>query len=288
MIKVDKEFESLIPPLSEDEFRQLEENCVKEGIRDALVVWKVPNGDQILVDGHNRWKISAKHGGIPFQIKEMKFDLREDAIAWIIRNQFGRRNLSPYHRGLLALRLEPIAKAEAKKRQGTRTDKGNIVQNSARSRDEVAKVAGVSHDTIRKIKAIEESDRNDVKEACKSGDISINQGYREIIMQKLPKNPIREMERQAEERHEEFDPSAKTVSFDDIRQDKEDRVTIGRRAYIEICNSVKSLDAYALIKTESVKAIPDALEKTKLEHFRMMLMRASGDITKILMLMEEK
>jgi len=142
-IRIDKEFESLIPPLSDDEFKQLEENCVKEGIRDALVVWKVPNGDQILVDGHNRMKISAKHGGIPFQIKEMSFNLREDAIAWIIRNQFGRRNLSAYDRSLLAIKLEPIEKAEAKKRQGSRTDKGNIPQKSAESRDEIAKIAGV-------------------------------------------------------------------------------------------------------------------------------------------------
>lgn len=118
--------------------------------------------------------------------------------------------------------------------------------------------------------------------------LSRNAVINQIVSDTKPKNPIKEMERQAEERHEEFNPSAKTVSFDDIRQDKEDRMTIGRRAYIEICNSVKALDAYALLKNESVKAIPDALEKTKLEHFRMMLMRASGDITKILLLMEEK
>lgn len=118
--------------------------------------------------------------------------------------------------------------------------------------------------------------------------LSRNAVINQIVSDTKPKNPIREMERQAEERHEEFNPSAKTVSFNDIRQDKEDRVTIGRRAYIEICNSVKALDAYALLKNESVKAIPDALEKTKLEHFRMMLMRASGDITKILVLMEGK
>lgn len=118
--------------------------------------------------------------------------------------------------------------------------------------------------------------------------LSRNAVIQQIVNDTKPKNPIKEMERQAEERHEEFNPSAKTVSFDDIRQDKEDRMTIGRRAYIEICNSVKALDAYALLKNESVKAIPDALEKTKLEHFRMMLMRASGDITKILVLMEGK
>ena len=128
-----------------------------------------------------------------------------------------------------------------------------------------------------------------LKKAEEKKEVPTSSGaLREITLRKMPKNPVREMERKAEERHEEFDPSAKTVSFDDIRQDKEDRVTIGRRAYIEICNSVKALDAYALLKNESVKAIPDALEKTKLEHFRMMLMRASGDITKILVLMEGK
>ena len=128
-----------------------------------------------------------------------------------------------------------------------------------------------------------------LKKAEEKKEVPTSSGaLREITLRKMPKNPVREMERKAEERHEEFDPSAKTVNFDDIRQDKEDRVTIGRRAYIEICNSVKALDAYALLKNESVKAIPDALEKTKLEHFRMMLMRASGDITKILVLMEGK
>ena len=53
---------------------------------------------------------------------------------------------------ILALQLKPILASEAKKRQGTRTDLvgENIVQNSAlsKTRDELAKIAGVSHDTI--------------------------------------------------------------------------------------------------------------------------------------------
>jgi hypothetical protein len=61
-------------------------------------------------------------------------------------------------RAKLALRLEPIIKEKAKERQGTRNDL-NIVQKSApsiknKSRDELAKIAGVSHDTIEKVKFI--------------------------------------------------------------------------------------------------------------------------------------
>ena len=108
-IRIDKEFESLIPPLTDEEFKQLEENIVREGIRDPLVVWHVPNGDDILVDGHNRFEISAKHGGIPFQIKRMTFDLREDAIIWIILNQF--YNLKNAH---IRLGLRKCAKNNSK------------------------------------------------------------------------------------------------------------------------------------------------------------------------------
>ena len=71
-ITIDKEFESLIPPLSAEEFQQLEENCVKEGIRDALITW---NG--ILVDGHNRFKIAAKHG-LHWNEKRMEFADRDE------------------------------------------------------------------------------------------------------------------------------------------------------------------------------------------------------------------
>ena len=37
-IRIDKEFESLIHTLSYDEFKQIAENCLKEGIRDEQIV----------------------------------------------------------------------------------------------------------------------------------------------------------------------------------------------------------------------------------------------------------
>jgi ParB-like chromosome segregation protein Spo0J len=55
-IVIDPEFESLIPPLSADEFKQLEANIQRDGCTDPLTVW---NG--ILVDGHTRYKICQKH-----------------------------------------------------------------------------------------------------------------------------------------------------------------------------------------------------------------------------------
>ena len=290
-IRIDKEFESLIPPLSDDEFKQLEENCVKEGIRDALVVWKVPNGDQILVDGHNRMKISAKHGGIPFQVKEMSFNLREDAIAWIIRNQFGRRNLSAYDRSVLALKLKPMIVKEAKKRQGSRTDKGNIPQKSAESRDEIAKIAGVSHDTIHKVKVIESSGREDIKQAIKSGDMSINQGYRDIKgFSKTNRQAQKELIDSVKQEREEFkeQKSDGVVSFSDAVRDKENAEFLAQELYRRCMRLGSQIDIFCMEVNEKevhlaeeLKPLSDA-EKQRLrwqfESWRNKLLQLLGEL----------
>ena len=415
-IRIDKEFESLIPPLSDDEFKQLEENCVKEGIRDALVVWKVPNGDQILVDGHNRMKISAKHGGIPFQIKEMSFNLREDAIAWIIRNQFGRRNLSLFDRGELALKLKPILAKEAKERMTNapqkkaerkkaidkiwqehdvdtarvlvaqkreefgREDRAETMadekyiyfarfgndqlkvgssicpedrvrqlsvscpgirlveaipfgagaekhENSIKKKygqyrvgnecyqcpDEIlsemiaftkkeaarksntdyelAKVAGVSHDTIHKVETIVNSARDDIKEAVKSGEMSINQGYREIKgLNKTNKQAQKELIDSVKQEREEFkeQKSDGVVSFSDAVRDKENAEFLAQELYRRCMRLGSQIDIFCMEVNEKevhlaeeLKPLSDA-EKQRLrwqfESWRNKLLQLLGEL----------
>lgn len=175
-LEIDPEFKNLIPPLSPDEYKQLEENLINEGCRDSLVVW-----EGVIIDGHNRYEICNREL-IPFGVKEMYFDERGEVIEWIIRNQFGRRNMPAYTRGVLALRLEDEIKARAKVNQGSRNDL-NIPQKSAKStetRKEVAKIAGVSHDTISKVKVIEEKATPEQKEALHTGKKKINTVFRDV------------------------------------------------------------------------------------------------------------
>ena len=109
-LKIDPEFQSQIPPLTDDEFKQLEENILKEGkLLSPLIVW-----NNTLVDGHNRYAILQKHPEIYFSTMPLRFENREEAIAWICRNQLGRRNLSPEQKRYLpsasaseALKLSP-------------------------------------------------------------------------------------------------------------------------------------------------------------------------------------
>ena len=178
-MKIDVEFQSLIPPLTYEEKKMLEESILSEGCRDAIVVW-----NDTIIDGHNRYEICTKHG-IPFETVSREFEDRNDVIEWIIKNQFGRRNLPMHERARLALRLKPVIaeKAREKQHSGINQYTHSLPQNSAKpsipieTRDEIAKAAGVSHDTIAKVEKIEEAAPAPVVQASRKGDISVNAAY---------------------------------------------------------------------------------------------------------------
>ena len=177
-----KELEVLIPPLTSEEFKQLERNILEEGIRDPLVTW---NG--ILVDGHNRYRIAQEYD-IDFVTVEKEFTDMNAVKEWMINNQFGRRNLNNYQRSVLALQLEDVFKAKAKENlvlsgenygKGTQISAYPIIQK-VETRQEIAKVANVSHDTISKVKKIEATASPEIKAKVSTGQISINEAYKEI------------------------------------------------------------------------------------------------------------
>ena len=90
-LTIDPEFASKIPPLREEELKQLEENILADGVViNPLIVW---NG--VIVDGHNRYCILQQHPEIQFTTYNKEFPDRYAAISWICKNQLGRRNLTP-------------------------------------------------------------------------------------------------------------------------------------------------------------------------------------------------
>jgi len=117
-MKIDKDFQALLPTLSEQECNLLTESILNEGIRDPIVIWQE---EQILLDGHNRLKIylenKQKLNNNELPIRELSFSNKEDAKLWIIMNQLGRRNLTTerrkYYLGILY---------NKEKQQGQRTD----------------------------------------------------------------------------------------------------------------------------------------------------------------------
>lgn len=148
-LRIDPEFESRIPPLTDDEFKQLEENILADGvIINPIIVW-----DGVIVDGHNRFRIVEKHPHITFTTCEREFNDRHDALAWICKNQLGRRNLTFQQKKYL---IGKQFEAE-KQRQGTnnqyvqaKSEKCQLgtFQNSVDTAERIAQENGIGRRSV--------------------------------------------------------------------------------------------------------------------------------------------
>lgn len=96
-LRIDPEFEALIPPLAGDELTRLAKSLEAEGMRDPILVWREPGAPKkqppTIVDGHNRYKI-AHDLGISYTTCKLHLKDRAAVKAWILANQIARRNLS--------------------------------------------------------------------------------------------------------------------------------------------------------------------------------------------------
>ncbi len=96
-LKIDPEFSAQILPLSFEELQQLEMNMIRDRkLTDPIIVW-----NKTILDRHNRYNILRKHSFIEYEIKEMEFSSRQEALIWICNHQLGRRNLTPERRKYL-------------------------------------------------------------------------------------------------------------------------------------------------------------------------------------------
>jgi hypothetical protein len=188
-IVVNEELKAYIDPLTPEEHEALERSILAEGCRDALVLW----GD-VLVDGHNRYGICRKHG-LPFQtVQNTRFQTLEDVHLWMIDQHLGRRSISDFLRGVLALRKKDIvderrARASAAASpandapfdadtpaQAPPTDSATALPPPAplSSREAIAKAARLSSSQVGMIEKIQKQAAPELVAAVKSGTISIN------------------------------------------------------------------------------------------------------------------
>jgi len=190
-IVVNEELKAYIDPLTPEEYEALERSILNEGCRDALVLW----GD-VLVDGHNRYGICQKHG-LPFQtVQNTRFKTLQDVHLWMIDQHLGRRSISDYLRGVLALRKKDIV--DERRARSTATtpttsddppfdvDDAPASPSSAasdealpppvpmNSREAIARAARLSSSQVTMIEKIQKQAAPELVAAVKSGVISIN------------------------------------------------------------------------------------------------------------------
>ena len=174
-IKIDDEIRDLLPPLTEYEYKNLEQSILDEGCREAIVLW-----GEIIVDGHNRYNICIKHN-ISFNTVQKEFASRDEVINWIIKNQVGRRSLNDFQRIEIVHRCEDAVKAQAKQRM--LAGKSNPMGESPKgaSRDILGGMAGVSGKKYEHGVKVLESGSKEIIEAARKGKMHIDTAYKAVM-----------------------------------------------------------------------------------------------------------
>jgi len=219
------ELKAYIDPLTPDEHDALERSILDEGCRDALVLW-----GNVLVDGHNRFGICQKHG-LPFQtIQNERFQNMEDIHLWMIDQHLGRRSVSDFQRGVLALRKREIiaerraaaaaavnaAKAESSAEAPWDGDTDPAVAQALANtpkvpdqaldtREALARAARLSAGQVKMIETIQEKAAPEVVAAVKAGELSLNAA---AVVASLP---VEEQQAVAAEGAESLKQAAKRV-----------------------------------------------------------------------------
>jgi len=170
-LKINPTFRDLIPPLADHELAGLEEDILHFGCQSPITTWK-----GFIIDGHHRYEICTRHK-FTFKTEERKF---EDEIAvkrWMIKNQFGRRNLPIEERLRLAfsdtdleeLQAEAKARSASNNRYTQAAEKEyinesspvNTRETSGRTLEKIAKKAGCGHVTAYQYKKIADAGQLD-------------------------------------------------------------------------------------------------------------------------------
>ena len=218
-LKIDKGFQELIRPLFKNEYLQLEENLMSDGCREPIAVW-----NDVIVDGHNRYKICTEHG-IPFAVEEMSFSCREEAIAWICANQLGRRNLTEESRKYLIGKQYESEKIISRKQSIYRDSREDcsrlpyetfipdpgtrMVETRKKTAARIAEENQISHGTVEKYslysRAIEEIKSKEPQMAAKilSGRYKVSHNS-VLTLSKRSADEIRELNKRLERSQHPF------------------------------------------------------------------------------------
>ncbi|GAB1387178.1 hypothetical protein MASR1M59_23260 [Melaminivora sp.] len=227
------ELQAYIDPLTADEHEALERSLLAEGCRDALVLW----GD-VLVDGHNRYGICQQHG-LPFNtVQNHQFQSLEDVHLWMIDQHLGRRSVSQFQRGVLALRKREIIAArraaaaaavnaaKAEEAQATQASAPwepasddqpapgvaralaampKVPEQALDTREALARAARLTPAQVKMIEAIHQNAAPEVVSAVKTGELSLNAA---AVVASLP---LQEQQTAAQGGAEELKQAAKRV-----------------------------------------------------------------------------
>jgi ParB-like chromosome segregation protein Spo0J len=199
-LRVNPEYEKLLPKMSDEEFEELKASIKQEGQHYPIVA----NEDLEVLDGHHRFRACTELGMEPdFEVRKFENKLLEK--KFVIEANLRRRHLTSFQLVELAVPLLEIEKALAKKRQVEGGKTGRDLQlglapddtkpaSKGKATEVVAKKAGVSTRTFERGKKIIEKASEEDKQRLREGKASIAKVYREVIAKERGFEPEAESE----------------------------------------------------------------------------------------------
>jgi ParB-like chromosome segregation protein Spo0J len=186
-LRLNPEYEKLLPKMTDEEFAQLKASIKSEGQHYPIIA----NEDMEVLDGHHRFRACIELEIEPdFEIRKFEDKLHEK--KFVIEANLRRRHLNNFQLVELAVPLLEIEKALSKKHQakgGRKDDEFNselalddpelTLEN--RPTENVAKKAGISVRTLERGKKVLEKASEEEKQQLREGKTSINKVYREVM-----------------------------------------------------------------------------------------------------------
>lgn len=173
-LRINPEYEELLPKLYEKEYESLRESIKNEGLWFPIDI----NENSVILDGHHRYQICLELDIEP-KTRVRKFDSVLLEKLFVIDSNLKRRHLNRFQRSELGIVREPVEAERAKQRQGTRTDLGQtlpsiggkVVENrhSRESSSIAAQAVSVSPTTYYRAKKLSEKASEKTKEKLRRG-----------------------------------------------------------------------------------------------------------------------
>lgn len=227
-LKIDKEFEDLLPVLSLEELENLENSIMQYGLLDPIKIWQEPDtGEWIIIDGHNRYNILKKHNIDWHYWQDYKImselETREDVKQWMFEQQLGRRNLSPEEKYDIVQKFKDMFQKKAKQNQSS-GGKGKSNLKKVNVQKEMAKATGISVGSYYKLDYIKKHGSEEINRQLHDKEISIDKAFQ---MVKNPK-PTEKESITPEQRIIQFDNRMNEIDKE-ISSLKTERETLMRR-----------------------------------------------------------
>jgi ParB-like chromosome segregation protein Spo0J len=225
-LRINPEYEKMLPRMSEEEFAQLKASIQSEGQHYSIIA----NDDLEVLDGHHRYRACMELGIEPdFEVRHFEDKLLEK--KFVIEANLRRRHLNNFQLVELAVPLLEIEKALAKKRRtvksqalsdedevqlGLTPDEFKLPTNGEVT-ENVAKKVGVSTRTFEKGKKILQEASEEEKQKLRDGKTSITRVYQEIV---APENADFEDSSNVEDRRAAMNKAALRALLKSLLEDK--------------------------------------------------------------------